>query len=212
MTRPDRRKGDDLDLEVAVALQAAARLAQERTQRRLRAVAVLTAVILLVLSTATLAYVAVIANESRRISERNRELLAAFQAEQKRDAEADADASRLAEQRFGEALATLSERADASDERITRQLQLVLDLLIAEVRDPNNRERRGEPALTPRPRAGHDHHRHPHPRPQPRPRPSSSSRPTPRPTPAPSPTPRPSPTCATGAPVLGLCLPPPPRP
>lgn len=210
MTAPDRRKEDDLDLEVAVALQAAARLAQEKTQRRLRTIAALTAAILLLLSAGTLGYVAVIAGEARDAARGNRELLAAFQADQKRDAQADAEAARLSAERFAEALATLTERADASDEQTTAQLQLVLDLLIAEVRNPENQEHRAGVDLAPRPRPGTA----PRPRRSPRPAPSSSSSPRPRPSPspAPSPSPSPRPSCATGAPVLGLCLPPPPRP
>lgn len=197
-----------LDVEVAFAAQAEARLSQERTQRMLRRVVVLTAAVLVALSVATLLFVvsavsraADAAVAAERASKGNRELLAAFRDAQAAAAEAEQLRRAASDERLQTALGVVEQRRLDAERRQTAQLQLVLDLLVEEVRAPENRE---QPTHS---------HRRSSPRPVPRlaPRPSSSpsSRPSGSPQPQPSPQPSPSPSCATGQPVLGICIPPP---
>lgn len=158
----------DLELEVAAAATAEARLSQERTARWLRRVAGVTALLILALSVATLVYVVQAVGEARRAAEAalqasqgNRELLAAFQAGQAAQAKAEEERRRLTEQRLQRALAVVEQRRQDAEARTTAQLQLVLDLLVAEVRNPENQERQATPRL-----AGSER---PHARPTPRP-------------------------------------------
>lgn len=199
---------DVTEVEVVVAAQAEASLRLERTNVLLRRVAVLTAAALVLLSAATLVYVVVTADRAARAaaastdaSEGNRRLLALLQSE------SDARAADLlaSQQGLRAGLAEVEAARLATDARRTAQLQLILDLLTAEVRDPANQENRGraprlQDASNPSPRA--------------QPAPSSSRSPSPRPSPgrSPSPRPSPSPSCATGQPVLGICVPPPRTP
>lgn len=192
----------DLELEVAAAAAAEARLSQERTQAWLRRVAGVTALVLVILSAATLAYVVVAVNRSAEVAQGNRELLAAFQADQEQRREDAVAEEEAAQQRLREALEALQRSRQESDDRITAQLQLVLDLLVAEVRRADERGTRAEA------QADEPHRRHG--RATPAPSPSPGQRPSPRPSqqPSPTPAPSPSPSCAN-PPVLGLCVPPP---
>lgn len=146
----------ELELEVAVAAQAAARLAQERTQVQLRRVAVLTAVVLLLLAVATLAYVVVTSGKAQRAadaavqaSESNTAVLALLRSDAgERQADAE-ERTRQGNENTRSVLAELEKTRRARDEQVTAQLELVLELLTAEVRDPVNQENRPAPSLPP---------------------------------------------------------------
>lgn len=177
----------DLELEVAVAAQAEAALAQERTQRWLRRITVVTALVLLGLSAATLAYVVSTATAARAASEGNRRLLAVFQADVEKRGLALADAKALNDSALLSALAEVERQRIIATEEERASRQMVLDTLVAELRDPQNTENRRPPKVPP----------------------TASPPPTVR---SPRPTPRPAPPVAPMTPPPSVAPPPPPPP
>lgn len=199
----------DLQLEVAVAAQAEAALAQERTQRWLRRVAGLTALVLLGLSAITLVYVVSAVTAAREASEGNRRLLAAFQADVERRGLALADAKTRNDLALRDALAEVERQRLIAAEEDRAARQQVLDILVTELRDPQNTQDRRPPVLrAPRPASSPTPVRPAPPAPAPAatpPAPSPAARP---PATAPSPLPAPDrpPTRRCKAKVPDRCV------